>query len=88
MQVFTQMIGGLPSLQACGNLVQPLSARCTCMGILPCLIMGTLPLPNVLGWRDGTPRDQHLCQHCDLHVVQGERHLAIDCYAMQPVRGR
>ena len=34
----------------------------------------------------GTPRDQQMCQQCDLHVVHDERHLVFECPAMQPVR--
>ena len=34
-----------------------------------CLRMGSHSLPIVLGRRNGTPRDQRLCQQCDLHAV-------------------
>ena len=36
--------------------------------------------------RTGTPRDQRLCQHCTLHAIHDERHLVLECPAMQPVR--
>ena len=50
--------------------------------------MGTHSLPNVLGRRTGTPRDQRLCQHCTLHAIHDEKHLVLECPAMQPVRDR
>ena len=33
---------------------------------------------------NGIPRDQCLCQQCDLHAVHDERHLVFECPAMQP----
>ena len=48
-------------------VMQPLSARC--MRTLLRFRMGTHSLPNVLGRRTGTRRDQRLCQHCTLHAI-------------------
>ena len=67
-------------------LMQPLSARC--MRVLLRFRMGTHPLPIVLGRRSGIPRDRRLCQHCALHAVHDERHLLLECPAMQTVRDR
>ena len=67
-------------------LMQPLSARC--MRQFLRFRMGSHSLPIVLGRRNGTPRDQRLCQQCDLHAVHDERHLVFECPAMQPVRDR
>ena len=86
---FAHMFGGLPGLHYCHGpalLMQPLSARC--MRTLLRFRMGTHSLPNVLGRRTGTPRDQRLCQHCTLHAIHDEKHLVLECPAMQPVRDR
>ena len=45
-------------------------------------------LPIVLGRRTGVPRAQRLCQRCNLHVLHDERHLVIECPAMQCVQDR
>ena len=75
-----------PAGMRCGLLMQPFSARC--MHQILRFRMGADSLPIVLGRRNGTPRDQRLCQQCDLHAVHDESHLVFQCPAMQPVRDR
>ena len=50
--------------------------------------MGAHSLPVVLGRRSGIPRAQRLCQRCNLHALDNERHLVFECPAMQCVRDR
>ena len=67
-------------------LMQPLSARC--MRTLLRFRLGAHNLPVVLGRRNGTPRDQRLCQRCDQDAVGDERHLIFECPAVQCVRDK
>ena len=83
----TCMRAGLLGLQAFSLvllLLQPSSAGY--MRVLLRFRMGTHSVPNVLGRRFGIPRDQRLCQHCTLHAAHDERHLLLECPAMQTVR--
>ena len=50
--------------------------------------LGSHSLPIVLGRRTGVPRAQRLCQRCNLHALDDERHLVFECPAMQCVRDR
>ena len=73
--------------QLCALLMQRLSA--CCMRVLLHFRMGTQSLPiNIvqLGRRSGIPRDRRLGQHCTLHAAHDEKHLLLECCAMQNVR--
>ena len=48
--------------------------------------MGTHSLPIVLGRRSGVQWDRRLGQHCTLQAVHDERHVLLECSAMQTVR--
>lgn len=66
--------------------MQRLSARC--MRTLLHFRMRAHSFLNVLGWRNGVPRAQHLCQRCNLHALQDDRHLVIECPCHACVRDR
>jgi len=49
---------------------------------------GCSTLPVVMGRRDHTPRHRRHCQQCDPAVVGDERHMIVECPAVQHIRDR
>ena len=48
--------------------------------------MGTLPIQIETGRYRGIPKEERLCQHCDLRVIEDEMHLLLYCSKYKDLR--
>ena len=86
MPPFAHIFGGLLGLQFCAWSFGDAASQARCMHTLLRFRMGAHSLPVVLGRRSRVPQAQRLCQRCNLHAPHDERHLVLECPAMQCVR--
>lgn len=77
--------GRFSGWQGCGSLFLHLCSLSVLAACARCCASAWGP--TVLGRRDGIPRARHLWQRRNLHALHSERHLVLECPAIQHVRG-